>query len=773
MGIRVKLDSMLLCTASLLAFSGQAVAQTDTSTAAPAGLDEIVVTAQRRNESIQKTPVTVSALSAEAVGALHTPSIAGLQGTVPGLQIKPFLNNPDSAIMSIRGIGSFEPYPFQAPTVGVVADGVPHVFNKGALVELFDVERVEVLKGPQGTLFGANTTGGVINIISRQPTNEFTGHAEATYGNYDRIDVTAALNVPLSDAWAFRVAASNQNRNGYVRNVLNNQTMGDVNHNSVRGIMQYAPTKDFKAALKLESVTIDDRGAAVNGSYPGQLAYTGLLPPFCQPNKQCEAPDKLIALAPSPNLQKMKASSGTLTLNVNDTPLGDIVSITGYKRVNEPQLWADQGSVAPAFNMSNQPYKSWTFTQELRTDARVNERFNFTAGAFYIKDQFKLGGTGYLGFAIPRSFIQGSEKQDHWASSIFGQAYFNVTEKLQLLAGIRYTHDDISMLATNTIGIVAPDFDYSANGPLTRFGYLAEFPGPPPGSIIITSVAPPKGSKSWNNIGAKVGANYQFSNEAMAYAHWARGFKSGGFVGRIGLPTDIGPFGPEKVDAYEIGAKTDWFDQRARLNVAAFWNIYHDLQQSQTYTVSTTNEAGDPVYLQGFTIQNAPKAEAKGVEAEGRAIVGGGFSVNGSVTYLDAKYKDFPLNQGLGPDGLPRPPIQLAGIRIIEAPKWQFMVGATYEFALFHGRATAHAQYGYTGRRAGNVTDAIEARVGPDKLLDANFDWTPDDKWGFSVWVRNLTDEHRFSSMFADPVFGEIGAYFEPRMYGVSVHYDW
>ena len=232
MAMRIRGASALLGATSLcLIWSGAASAQAaqtpPPSTATPpapqaanqGGIEEIIVTAQKRSENLQKVPIAVTAITGKAIADTHALTLRELQGIVPGVQLGSFANNKQSAVFSIRGIGVLEPDPFAGNTVSVVYDGVPQYFNYGALIDLFDIDQVEVLRGPQGTLFGANTTGGVVNIKTAQPTKSFGGQAEVTYGNNNRIDAGAAINLPISDTLQAKVTVFHTSEDGWIKNV--------------------------------------------------------------------------------------------------------------------------------------------------------------------------------------------------------------------------------------------------------------------------------------------------------------------------------------------------------------------------------------------------------------------------------------------------------------------------------------------------------------------------------------------------------------------------
>ena len=242
----VKVSRLAICSALAaglvmpIAAHAQQEAQ-ETAVAEPrTGIQEIVVTAQKRAENLQNVPISVTAVTGDALAATQATSLQALQGSIPNVQIDNFANTPQSAVFTIRGIGVIEPDPYAGNTVSIVVDGVPQFFSMGALLDLYDVDRIEVLRGPQGTLFGANTTGGVINVVTAQPTGEFGGHIKAAYGNWNRFDVSGAIEIPLvEDTLSFKVAGIHTERDGWVTNVVDGSDMGSKNLNAVRAYLKF------------------------------------------------------------------------------------------------------------------------------------------------------------------------------------------------------------------------------------------------------------------------------------------------------------------------------------------------------------------------------------------------------------------------------------------------------------------------------------------------------------------------------------------------------
>jgi iron complex outermembrane receptor protein len=277
-------------------------------------------------------------------------------------------------------------------------------------------------------------------------------------------------------------------------------------------------------------------------------------------------------------------------------------------------------------------------------------------------------------------------------------------------------------------------------------------------NAMIGDVAPPLGVKSWNNVGWKLGLDYRATDDVLLYGYWARGFKSGGFTGRIGIPQDIGPYDPEKVDTFELGFKADFLNRRLRTNVAAFYTNYRDMQLAQIYFLGSGTDL-----VQGNTILNAASSRIKGVEAEVTAAPVDGLTLNASVAYLSAKYHDFNFTE---PNGTIT---SLKGQRLQNAPKWTASAGFNYEFPIGSMKGRIGAAYNYTSEKLlTSIKDVPRARVQPQHLVNANADLMINDNITIGVYGTNLFDQRYINSVFDSP--GTLGLvnYAPPRQYGIS-----
>ena len=331
-----KLSLIVLGISLLVPFSN--VYSQEASSPDSYGLEEIVVTAQKREDNIQTVPIAITAISGDVLDNKAVVNLESLQGLVPGAQIGQFANTPHGAVFNIRGMGAIEPDPYAGSAVMVTIDGVPQYFNMTSLVDLFDVERVEVLRGPQGTLFGANTTGGVVNIVTKAPSGEYNGKVQVTAGDWNRFDVKAAADLPINDKLSLRLSGFHHGRDGFVTNVYDGSDMGSIDVNSIRATLRYDAGNGFEATWRNEILRSENGSPYIGmGAYPGEAEYvapgtiagtnsgaqyTGYCLPVGSP---CTAPDDYYSANSSEkDMSDMNTDASTLEMVWSDTSLGTI-----------------------------------------------------------------------------------------------------------------------------------------------------------------------------------------------------------------------------------------------------------------------------------------------------------------------------------------------------------------------------------------------------------------------------------------------------------------
>jgi len=723
-----------------------------------AALETIIVTAQKKAENLQTVPIAISAVTAKAIEDAHTVNLEALTGSIPNVQIGHFSNTPTSATFSIRGMSVVDPDPYAGQTVTVVMDGVPLVFNMVSLPTLFDIDRIEVLKGPQGTLFGANTIGGVVNIVTAQPTGEFGGKADATIGNYNRIDGNVAFNFPISSTLAGKVSLMHHGQDGWVTNIVDGHSMNNQNDTDARLYLKWTPNDVFNATLITEYDQLRDGGpVVVAGDTPGEALYVapgtlfpGSLYPMyqspCTLGQRCVAPDTyLSAAAGVPNEEYVNIYNTTLTMNWA-SPIGDLVSISGYRRFTDDN-YTDQDGTPKFGDATHRDTGGYQLSQELRDTFKPTDKLQVQIGAFGLYSHYHHEQNYEIQFAGVQQITLMNEQTR--SESAFFQTYYDITDKLRFQFGGRFTTETTEM----TVNI---DYFLPPPGGITTFYGGTPFP-----ALDFVS----HGEKTWNNVGGKTGLDYKWNDDLMTYIYYARGFKSGGFTGRLALPTDIGPYNPEYVDTIELGLKGDWLDHRLRTNLALFYNKFKNLQLAEIYF--TKNAAGQAI--NGNSIVNAAQAKTQGIELEIQAVPIENLKLNASFAYLDAKYTDFPYQATVTQQ------IDLSGKTLEDAPKFSASGGFTYTIQTGPGKTTLGLSDRYVAQNYENaIIETPRSQIQPTNYLDGTLDYAPEDKrWSVGLWARNMTDKHYIASVYDAP--GTLGLvnYAPPREFGFTVRYNW
>jgi iron complex outermembrane receptor protein len=733
---------IVLCSLSLPALAGVADAAADTDPSAGAGaLETIVVTAQKREENIQTVPIAVTAITGAALENQGITSIQGLANSMPNVQINSFTNSPDSAVFTIRGVGVNDADPYVGTTVSVVLDGVPVGVNTSALASLFDIDRVEVLRGPQGTLFGANTTGGVINVITKQPTGEYGGDAQVVVGNFGRLDANIALNFPITDELAGKISLLHSGYDGFFTNVVNGERIGRQDNTDLRGYLKYHGG-GYTATLILEyDRQRDGSQSSINISDPSQLLYDpGVSSPGAPTFRRGQSLDQ-----PDEN----NKDTYSVTLNQEfATPIGDWVSISNFRKYESDLYSDDAGLPFPALE-THRVSDQYQYSEEARSTWQPNDRAHVTYGLFGFGQQYVLDQSTKLdgfdkGLGQPQT-----QFQKNWSISGFSQGYYKLTDSLQVLAGLRFQHEKTTAVSTTANTFTATPGAYSAYGdPII------------PGSLLTAA-----GAKDWNNLGYKLGLEDQFTDRTMAYASYTRGFKSGGFTGRIANPQDIGPFNPEHLDTFEIGVKSDMLERRLRVNADVFYNLYHDMQVTQNITYTDGKNSA--------SIVNAGAARTKGVEVELTAVPVESLTLTAYFAGLDArytKYDTFVLN----PVTDQTVAISYAGNRLMNSPKWSGGAGVSYGVAVGSGKAVLSAQDNFTTSKYTAFDDAPQELVGFINLINATVNWMPqDERWSVGLYGRNLADRKYYGQKLYLAGTFAIASVGAPLEFGLDLKFKW
>ena len=705
------------------------------------GLEEIVVTAQRREENLQKVPIAVSVATAATFARFASPDISDLTGSIPNLYIQPTPGGSSILSVSIRGIQYGENEKTFEPPVGVVLDGVFLGTAQGGLLETFDLERVEVLRGPQGTLFGKNTTGGVVNAIRTRPTGVFGAKLGVTYGSFNRREAKAVVNFPIvTDVLSGKVSFFYEKVDGVRNIVFPGRRNGNRNYWSATATLLFQPSDALELLLTYDHVK--DRGESPPVYNIYQRTST-VLPTTPTTILRPDTPCAVLNLCPPRDFRNTRmegsgiahADVDAITANAS-WDISDnlkLVSVTGWRRASE-NLVNDFDATEILIFETRRPNDDFKqFSQELRLEGNIGDRVRFVAGVFYFDSNYKSDVTRFqdVGYIrgnpaligvrnpfFPNAAFSSLVQIDHDAKSYagFAQADLKITDAFTLSAGIRYTKDKKRMFYR----LVNPD------GTTIGLAQGARIP-----QIIDTNA-------DWDKWTPRVALNYQVSDNFFTYASFTRGYNTGGYSGRAPDVSTVGPYDPETVDAYEIGFKSELLDRTLRLNVAAFRNNYKDKQEEVSSATTI------PPFF-GTAIANASSARIQGIEVEATAIPTDGLSVGVSFGYLDAKYNEFIANvTGLGVT-------DNSNLKLRRAPRFTLSPSIDYKFDVGRGTASAGARARFVDEIQLSVSNDPLGRVESVAFVDAALGYefeAAGSAWQLNFYGRNLTDSIRQNAFF-------------------------
>lgn len=715
-------------------------------------LEEVLVTAQRREENLQDVPIAVTAVSADTLAKAGVADTFDLKAVAPSLNFSTSVGG--FGLPRIRGIGSTGTGPGIENPVAVYVDGVYIASSTGALTSLSDIEQVAVLKGPQGTLFGRNATGGLIQITTKKPSHDFTGDVQATAGNYGTYGGSGYLTGGLSESLAASAAFKYEDRSeGYG---INTQTGNEI-----------MTQESYSGRAKLLWELSDDTSATLSGDVSQVDAVTPAFRPLTR------------------NVRGNFAAGGERDIDSDFDPLleseqygasleirhdfggMELMSLSAYRQMElhvrfdpdgttEDEWAAVPGRNAPPLGFSHgfvidNTQNDTQFSQEIQLLSTGESAFKWVVGAFYMSGEgeydpartinaFQTAGTATIPAGRYTDLVA-QQTLDSYAA--FAQGTFALGAATNLTAGIRYTHDE-----------------REASG--IRLTYEAT------GQPVATQTAPQGIVENYEDTFPRatwrLALDHRFSPDVMGYVSYNRGFRSAAFVTQnIGLTTAAQNkvLKPEIVDAYEVGLKNDLADGRVRLNAAAY---YYDQENVQVMQIQNGIQ----------TVYNADGAEIYGADADVIALVTDRFTVTGGVNYTHARYTDFTnasitVPQASGGNLLTTG--DASGNRLQNVPDWTASLGLSYGIPTAIGDVTVFANY---YRNDGWPADP-DNRVNQEaySLLDASVGWrSSNEKLSVSLWGKNLTDEFYFQQLGASN-FSDNGVQAAPRTYGATfgVHF--
>jgi iron complex outermembrane receptor protein len=682
-----------------------------------AALEEIVVTAQKRSENLQRVPITISAVTNKDLETRGIRSAFDLNVTIPGTTVVRSLNSP---IIFTRGVGLAAPTPGNENTTAVYVDGVYYMAPIASVFSLTNIERIEVLKGPQGTLFGRNATGGLISIITREPKHETGGNISVSYGNFDTVTANGYLTTGLSEKVAGDVAfyVSNQGK-GWGHNLVTGNEVYSRNESAIRSKLLLTPADDWKITLAGDYGYSDDANGLAKQPVRGTLVADG-----------SPAPASIWDIAQVVDPYGKTRNFGGSVRVEHLLGWADFVSLSAYRKVTNRLYYDIVAGRTPGAILRFDPEVADWKTQEFQLQSPAGNKVKWIVGFYYLNGfaaYLPLAQSATVNGPVTNRYV----RQKTQSYSAYAQTTFPIFDATNLTLGIRGTID-----RRHALGYVqAPSGSISSQADLAH---------------------------TWKSPTWRIALDHQFSPDVTAYLSYNRGFKSGVFSS-TGLGPTSKPAGPEKLDAIEGGIKSELFDSRVRMNISAFHYNYRDQQVSINQVV---NGQTATVFV------NAAKSNIYGGELETAAKITDQLQVQGSVAYLHARYSSFPAAPCLRPragGGYIPFNCDASGNDMARSPRVTFNVGADYTVRVGESSVKASVNYYYNDGFFWDASDRLKQKS--YDILNGQLAYIdPSGKWEAKVWARNLLNSEYYTFVSSGNS-GDTGSPGEPRTYGVTISY--
>jgi iron complex outermembrane recepter protein len=755
-----------------------------------AGMSEIVVTAQRRKTNLQQTPISITAVTGETLRARGAVDLEGVAEATPNMQLTTSGNGSGGSSFAqvfIRGVGQPDFIITKDPAVGIYVDGVYLARAPGALLELLDIERVEVLRGPQGTLFGKNTAGGAISVITKQPEGELGGTAELRIGDYGRRDVTGSFQVPLIENRLFlRASGLAASRDGYYERLspsaIDGRTANGNSQNvkSGRVSLRWAPTNDVDVVLAADSTlqreTATDYQAVGTFDSPNIALFNRvvLAPRGEMYGRRWIAPRPWTTYSTSPSYSNVDVwgSSGTVSWDLGPVQLKAIGAYrslrvatkadadgTPFDIVASDGIRVDQEQVSGELQASGTAWQSrihwllglWYF-QEHAKDVQSSRQLVGLFDALEAAEPGSIdppGRDGMCPSATAMDCLGGAGNMQNLrfdqtrlgrrdlkgrSFAAFGQGSLQVTDALSLTAGARMSREE-------------KEFVYFETRPLQD---------------NLVSFDNLRAAPAWNVFTPKLSLEYQFSRSLMSYASYALGFKAGGVNGRPTRRDLFTAFGPEWLTTFELGAKSEFLDKRLRLNIAAFFSRYTDIQ------ISRNTVDSDMAFIR--VEQNAGTARIFGLEAELSAM-----PLRGLTLSATAGYTNFRFTSLLPQMAAPGTPLLTLDNKLPFVPSLVGTVSGAYRILLgAFGSVTPRVDFNYSSSYFIDIDNTAEVKQKAFGLFNARVTYAPERAdWELFAAVTNLTQRAVIGSGVAAPANGnQIVSYRPPRMFYAGARFN-
>lgn len=710
--------------------------------------DEIVVTAQKRSQSLQSVPLAVTAITGEMLEERGITSLQDVAQQAPNLNIAQQIGQTRITLrgVGVDNIGS----PAAETNIAFNQDDIFFARSAAALASFYDVERIEILRGPQGTLFGRNATGGAVNIYTRRPTRTLDGYVQVTFGNYSTINTEGAIGGPLGSTVSARLSFQTHNRDGYGKNLVTGNDIDDKNSEAGRGQVLWEPSDRFTILLGGDYYHQRDASGGFHSfGIAGEVSPGVLIDPVVLQIPGNFIPDDPFDIAAERDpFTHAKYYGGRVDARYELTDELTLRSLSAIRR-SRFYLETDLAPAGPtAVTQLHLTENSNQFSQELQLNGSF-DRHQFVLGGFYLRERTVALLDTALNLLLVGApvdlFTQGAQLDgtaNTRAFAVFAQDTFSITPRLRISLGARYSWERKSVDEQS-------GFDLATPWPPT-------LPNPAPHRIE---------SKSFDSFDPKIGIEFDLAPDVLFYASYSTAFKSG--VYNLGSSTPV--LEPETIDAYEAGLKSSFLNRRVIANIAGF---YYDYKNLQVPKVALTN----------LLLENAASARIYGLESEFQARPVDPLLLTLSANWLHARFVDYVTGDGNRPGqgdttdpDTGSPAFDLRGSHLPQAPDYTISVGAEYAFNLPFGELTLRGQSLWRGRTYLSQYSRKEISQPANNLINLSANFTDSsDKFYLNAYLRNLTNKAVRASAEGSSNFvgGLIIGFMEPpRTFGVTAGY--
>jgi iron complex outermembrane receptor protein len=754
-------------------------------------IEELVVTARRREETAQDVPIPITAVTGQELEDRVAFSMRDLERITPNLSLRNSVVAKNSANIFLRGIGQVNWGPAQDPKVGTYVNGVYMGRPQGGLFDLLDIQRVEVLRGPQGTLFGRNTTAGLIHVITREPNHEFDAMARIGGGNDGQLVAAGMINGALTDRFAVRAAVQHRESDGYIKNAYDGTLWNDENRSSARVTALWTPADNFEAVASFDYQKIDElpslgtcrfvgpENGATAGGLEGIAWFFGT---YDDVRDNCRAQTRYVGYEDDPD-NNSTIDSGGLSLTLRwETGIGEFTSVSSVREMDENNgSWgflsdSTAGNVLEIQQPAGTTNEFSQWSQEFRlAGTAFDDNLDWVAGIYAFSEDARqhfgvplfrnmvapdcadvpqfcidIGGGLTLGMIALGVQYGASNNLNYDATNesqaVFAEGTYRFNDRLSLTAGIRYTEDDRALSLTQTLLDNSPDLGLRC----------------PDGSIPVADKCS-RTAPTQDETTPRLILSYKVNDDVMIYGGWSKGYSSGG----LNQTPRLEAYLPETSENWEFGFKSDLLDNRLRLNMTTFYNTYKNQQQSVGRIIDN-----QPV----VAILNAQEATLYGVEADLVYAPGRGWTFTGTYGYVHGEYDEFNVRDvEFGP-----PPQLVETVVLRDISDTDVIRGSPYTYSLSVAKqmffdsgdsVVAHLGWAYRGRQFFNLDSHPSSRQAKYGLADARITWAwRNGKTAMSFWSNNLLDrEYTYSKGGDDNAVFSREYWNQPVRYGLEL----